>query len=89
MLAAGVGPRAVQTFIEEIASLAEPVTPYYRWRPQLADPGDEMALEAAVSGQADAIVTFNVSHLRGAHRFGVAVRTPSEMLRWMHHDGSI
>jgi predicted nucleic acid-binding protein len=28
------------------------------------DPGDELVLEAAVNGQADAIVTFNESHPR-------------------------
>ena len=29
------------------------------WRPQLRDPSDEMVLEAAVNGRADALVTFN------------------------------
>jgi hypothetical protein len=30
------------------------------WRPQLADPADELVLEAAVNGRASAIVTHNV-----------------------------
>jgi predicted nucleic acid-binding protein len=29
------------------------------WRPQLRDPGDELVLEAAVNGRANAVVTFN------------------------------
>ena len=44
--------------------------------------GDELILEAAVNGQADAIVTFNVSHLRDAHKnFGIEVIRPGEALR--------
>ena len=31
----------------------------YLWRPQLCDPSDEVVMEAAVNGQARAIVTFN------------------------------
>jgi hypothetical protein len=39
--------------------VAESVKVNYLWRPQLSDAGDEMVLEAAVNGRADAIVTFN------------------------------
>jgi hypothetical protein len=40
-----------------------------------------MVLEAAVNGQADFIVTFNVTHLRhGARRFGIRAIRPSEAL---------
>jgi hypothetical protein len=50
--------------------------------PQLHDPGDELVLEAAVKGQADAIVKFNESHLREARRnSGVEVIRPGEALR--------
>ena len=34
----------------------------YLWRPQLCDPSDEVVMEAAVNGQARAIVTFNRRH---------------------------
>jgi predicted nucleic acid-binding protein len=47
----------------------------------LLDPGDEMVLEAAVNGQADLIVTFNLTHFRHvARRFGVRAVRPSEAL---------
>ena len=53
-----------------------------RWHPQLRDPGDELVLEAAVNGQADAIVTFDESHLREARSaFGIDVIWPAEALR--------
>lgn len=61
-----------------------PVRSFFRWRPQLSDPGDELVLEAAVNGQADAIVTFNESHLREARKFGIAVVRPAEALRRMN-----
>lgn len=56
----------------------------YRWRPQLRDPGDEMVLETAVNGQAQAIVTFNrrdYSDKPGT--FGIEVLSPAEALRRM------
>ena len=47
----------------------------------LSDPGDEMVLEAAVNGQADLIVTFNLMHFgRVARRFSVRAVRPSEAL---------
>jgi hypothetical protein len=39
--------------------VAEPVRLSFLWRPTLRDPDDDMVLEAAVNGRADAIVTFN------------------------------
>jgi predicted nucleic acid-binding protein len=58
-----------------------PVTPNFSLRPELSDPADEMVLEAAVNGQADLIVTFNVRHLRhAARRFGIhAIRRPEAL----------
>jgi predicted nucleic acid-binding protein len=62
--------------------VAEPVRAFFRWRPQLRDPGDELVLEAAVNGQAGAIVAFNESHLREARKnSGIEVIRPAEALR--------
>ena len=40
----------------------------FRWRPQLKDTEDELVLEAAVNGQADALVTHNVRDFLDAAR---------------------
>ena len=83
-LASGLSASDAGIYVDGLIGLAEPVRSYFRWRPQLRDPGDELVLEAAVNGQADAIVTFNESHLREARNFGIAVIRPAEALRRMN-----
>jgi hypothetical protein len=52
------------------------------WRPQLRDPNDEMVLETAVTGQADAIVTFNMGDFGEAPgRFGIELFLPQAALK--------
>lgn len=53
---------------------------FYRWRPALPDPGDEMVLELAVAAGPATIVTFNGKDFQGADRYGVRVCEPSEFL---------
>ena len=81
-LAAQLSEGEVARFLDGLAALAEPIESHFLWRPQLRDPGDEMVLEAAVNGRADAIVTFNVRDYGGGPgKFGVAVLKPAEALR--------
>ena len=81
-LAAGLPEPEVNRFLDVIVAVAEPVEPRFLWRPQLRDPGDEMVLEAAVNGRADALVTFNIRHFgETPRRFGIDVLRPGEALR--------
>jgi predicted nucleic acid-binding protein len=70
-----------------LAALAEPVEPHFLWRPQLADPKDEMVLEAAVNGRADALVTYNRRDFSvAAGRFDVYVVSPGQLLKDTKHE---
>ena len=81
-LASGLSALQTGQYVDGLIAMAEPVRAFFRWRPQLRDPGDELVLEAAVNGRAHAIVTFNESHLREARRtFGIDVIRPAEALR--------
>jgi putative PIN family toxin of toxin-antitoxin system len=80
--ASGFTVAQVQQFLDALAALSVPVTPYFLWRPMLRDPDEEMVLDAAVNGQADALVTFNLRHfLPGVSKFQLAVLTPAQTLR--------
>jgi putative PIN family toxin of toxin-antitoxin system len=72
----------VEGFLGAFASAAEGVEVNFRWRPQLTDPNDELVLETAVNGAADALVTHNVRDFReAAPRFGLRVLLPREVLK--------
>ena len=69
-------------FLDAVIDLVKPVNVWFLWRPQLRDPGDELVLEAAVNGRADAIATFNRRDFRpAADRFGIDILLPAEAIR--------
>ncbi|KAF0225988.1 MAG: hypothetical protein FD176_143 [Rhodospirillaceae bacterium] len=81
-LAAGLSEDQVQQFLDGVVTLSEPVGSHFLWRPRLRDPEDEMVLEAAVNGRADAIITFNARDFGTVpSTFGVSVLSPAEALR--------
>jgi len=82
LLAAGLSVKDIDDFLNSLAMLVVPVPSFFLWRPVLRDPADEHVLEAAINGQADAIVTFNVRHFApAAGRFRLQVLRPGEVLR--------
>lgn len=81
-IAAGLTESEVGSFLDGLAVLAEPVAVHFLWRPQLRDAGDEMVLEAAVNGQAHAIVAFNQRDYGNAPaRFGIQSLLPAQAFR--------
>jgi len=81
-LAHGLTPEAVDEFLAELAALIEPVELHFQWRPQGPDPNDEMVLEAAINGRADALITYNVADFAGiAERFRIEVLPPADLLK--------
>ena len=72
----------VRIVVEALCAVAEPVVARYLWRPQLRDPGDEMVLETAINGNADALVTFNRRDFGDApSRFGIGLLAPRDALQ--------
>ena len=81
-LAHGLAPEAIEEFLAELAALIEPVEVHLQWRPQSRDPNDEMVLEAASNGRADALVTYNVADFaRPAERFRISLLRPGDLLK--------
>jgi len=79
LAAAKVSSERIGLVLDDLARLIVPVPRDLQWRPQLNDAGDEMALEAAINGQAEAIVTFEIATFRAAAlRFGIDVLTPAQ-----------
>lgn len=77
----GVSAEVIDEFLVELAAFTEKARISYNYRPQLRDPDDEMVLEAAINGNADAIVTYNLKDfLPAANNFGVQVLTPGVIL---------
>jgi len=77
----GVSAEGIDEFLVELAAFTEKARISYNYRPQLRDPDDEMVLEAAINGKADAIVTYNLrDFLPAANNFGVEVLTPGVIL---------
>jgi putative PIN family toxin of toxin-antitoxin system len=76
---AGLSSDDVAALLDAVALVAEPVRLAFLWRPMLPDADDDMVLEAAVNGRADAIVTMNRrDFVRVAESFGIDVLLPGE-----------
>jgi len=82
LAASGASREDVSAVLDELASIGKRVELMIRTRPVLSDPNDEMVLETAINGRADAIVTFNERDFRPvASRFRCLVVRPGEIVR--------
>jgi putative PIN family toxin of toxin-antitoxin system len=80
-LASGLSLEKIDRFLAALASAFDGTETNFRWRPQLADPNDEMILEGALNGGATAIVTHNVRDFKQASaQFGLDVITPQQAI---------
>jgi len=70
----------VAAIMRALATFCEPVDISFRLRPMLRDADDEMVLEAALNGQADAIVTHNARDFAAARSLGIRIVSPGEIV---------
>ena len=73
--------RDAKIIVDALAAVAEPVDVRFRTRPLLRDPNDEIVVEAAGNGRADAIATHNVKDFAPTQTLGIDIATPAEILR--------
>jgi putative PIN family toxin of toxin-antitoxin system len=86
-LAHGLLPLEIDEFLAALAALIDPVEVHFQWRPQTRDPNDEMVLEAAINGQAEAIVTYNVADFAEAgERFAISIMRPARLLKKVKYE---
>ena len=71
----------IRKYLNYVCSVSDCRKVYFLWRPFLRDSKDDMVLEAAVSGQCEYIVTFNLKDFRGIKKFGIVAITPGDFLR--------
>ena len=72
--ASALSKREISELIEAIEAFAEPVKVVMKTRPLSPDPGDDMVLDVAINGRAEALVTCNTKHfLAAGKRLGIPV----------------
>ena len=82
--ASALSKREIVELIEAMEAFAEPVEVLMKTRPLSPDPSDDMILDLAINGRAEALVTSNAKHFVGAgKRFGIPVLSPAELLEKM------
>jgi len=68
--------------LDALAGLCVPVVFDYRWRPTGAHGDDELVVETAINGNADALATFNLNDMRNAGaRFGFDTQRPGTLVK--------
>jgi predicted nucleic acid-binding protein len=81
LVASALSETEVLELIEALEAFAEPVEVLTKPRPLSPDPNDDMILDIAVNGRAEALVTNNTKHFFAAgRRFRIPVLTPAELL---------
>jgi putative PIN family toxin of toxin-antitoxin system len=81
LVASGLSAQDVQTLLDAVAVVAEPVRLAYLWRPLLSDSQDDMVLETAINGRSNVLVTLNLRHFAPARGlFNVEILSPGEAL---------
>jgi len=77
----GYSGQDIADFLDDFCSVASEARIYFRWRPFLPDPKDDLVFECALAAGATHIVTYNLKDFRGLAPFEISVMTPYDFLR--------
>jgi putative PIN family toxin of toxin-antitoxin system len=79
--ASGLSRSETKQFLDGLAYMVEEVEAHFLWRGRLRDANDDMVLDAAINGRADAIVSFNHRDYGSVPaEFGIELLLPREAL---------
>jgi predicted nucleic acid-binding protein len=79
--ASALSKREILELIEAVEAFIEPAEVVVKTRPLSSDPSDDMILDVAINGRAEALVTRNRKHFaRAVKRFWIPVLSPAELL---------
>ena len=70
-----------ESFLDFLISVSHLQEVFFRWRPALPDPDDDLILELAVAASCRYIVTHNLRDFRGLEKWGVAAVLPGDFLK--------
>jgi predicted nucleic acid-binding protein len=73
-------PEQITAFLDSFCAVAQEACIYFRWRPFLADPKDDLVFECALASGATHIVTHNGKDFRDTEAFGISIVTPGQLL---------
>lgn len=77
----GFTVQEIDSLMTEFAALSQAVEVHFLWRPMLSDLKDELVLEAAVNGRADALVTHNIRDFSAVfNRFNLDIIRPADLV---------
>jgi putative PIN family toxin of toxin-antitoxin system len=81
MHASGRSIADTEAIVDALEAIAEPVFVAFRHRPLSPDEDDNLVLDVAINGIADAILTNNIKDFKGpAKQFDIEVMTPVALL---------
>jgi predicted nucleic acid-binding protein len=84
LMASALSEREVLELIEALEAFAEPVEVISKTRPLSPDPNDDMVLDLAMNGRAEAVVTYNTRHFMAVGaQVGISILTPAQFLQEM------
>ena len=81
MMRQGRDPSVADEFLDDMVFMSNRRNIFFKWRPVLADPGDDFLLELAIASGAQFIVTYSVKAFARACGFGIVPIRPAEFLR--------